>query len=297
MSPNERSEPPDIEHLFELPEKQPSVKVKPMMLPVWTASKARLIQRYLQLFVRITKHGTYIDGFAGPQYPDVDEYAAKLVVETDPTRFYRSAEPARLRHFHLFDVGRPQIEALCRLRNEHPGRDVKVYAEDFNRKVDAILCPEILKPTEATFCLLDQRTFECEWATVRQLADYKRDARYKIELFYFLANGWFERAIAGLRNGDQCQAWWGRDDWEAATAMSRSKRQEELRKRFLTELGYRFSNSWPIYGRENRQTRIMYYMVHATDHPEAPKLMRRAYLKSVWQDSSEQLRMYPLHEA
>jgi len=25
----------------------------------------------------------------------------------------------------------------------------------------------------------------------------------------------------------------------------------------------------------------MYYMIHATDHPEAPKLMNRAYYKAV----------------
>ena len=25
----------------------------------------------------------------------------------------------------------------------------------------------------------------------------------------------------------------------------------------------------------------MYYMIHATDHPEAPKLMRRAYSRAV----------------
>jgi three-Cys-motif partner protein len=294
-------DPHEAERLFALPTPDPIMKMKPMGLPVWTASKARLIQRYLELFVRITKHGTYIDGFAGPQRPSVDEYAAKLVIETDPTRFYLSGEPARLRHFHLFDVGRQQIEALYRLREEHPKRDVNVYHDDFNHGVNAILCPEVLKLTEATFCLLDQRTFECEWKTVRRLADYKREAKYKIELFYFLANFWFERSIAGLRSGskleDVCRGWWGRDDWAAAISQPRRERQEELRKRFKTELGYRFSNSFPIYGVEDRKTRIMYYMIHATDHPEAPKLMKRAYLKSVWRDSFEQLPMYPLQEA
>jgi hypothetical protein len=94
-----------------------------------------------------------------------------------------------------------------------------------------------------------------------------------------------------------CQAWWGRDDWTTIIRQPRRERQEELRKRFQTELGYRFSNSLPIYGVEDRKTRIMYYMIHATDHPEAPKLMKRAYLKSVWRDSFEQLPMYPLQEA
>jgi hypothetical protein len=130
-----------------------------------------------------------------------------------------------------------------------------------------------------------------------RLADYKREAGYKVELFYFLANSWFERAVSGLRAGsnleDVCRAWWGRDDWETVISMSRWQRKEELRKRFRTELGYRFADSWAIYEAEDRTTKTMYHMIHATDHPEAPKLMRRAYLKSVWRDSSEQLAMYP----
>jgi len=35
--------------------------------PVWSENKADLIARYLRYFVFITKHGTYIDPFAGPQ--------------------------------------------------------------------------------------------------------------------------------------------------------------------------------------------------------------------------------------
>jgi three-Cys-motif partner protein len=300
MTQGEKSDRQGAERLFELPDVDLTTRIKPIALPVWTESKARLIQRYLQLFVRITKHGTYIDGFAGPQKPHINEYAAKSVIGTGPTTFFRSGEPARLRHFHLFDIGSPQIEVLHGLRQNHPELDVNVYHGDFNRKVDKILRPETLKFTEATFCLLDQRTFECEWDTVRRLADYKREANYKIEIFYFLASWWFDRAVAGLKAGRRLEevsrAWWGRDDWPAMLSMSRWKRQDELRKRFQTELGYKYADSWPIYGRKAQKTRIMYFMIHATDHNEAPKLMRRAYLSSVYRDASVQLSMYPLAE-
>jgi hypothetical protein len=40
--------------------------VKPLANPVWTENKAQFIMRYLRYFVFITRHGTYIDGFAGP---------------------------------------------------------------------------------------------------------------------------------------------------------------------------------------------------------------------------------------
>lgn len=53
--------------------------------PIWTEHKARFIEQYLKLFVQITKHGAYIDGFAGPQYLDKpDAWAAALVLKSEP---------------------------------------------------------------------------------------------------------------------------------------------------------------------------------------------------------------------
>jgi hypothetical protein len=52
-----------------------------------------------------------------------------------------------------------------------------------------------------------------------------------------------------------------------------------LAKRSKDELGYVHPYSWPIYKRGSGG-RIMYHMVHATDHPEASKLMNRAYFNA-----------------
>jgi three-Cys-motif partner protein len=258
-------------------------KFRAPRLPVWTECKAQLIERYLHYFVLVTRHGTYIDGFAGPQYLDVDEYAAKLVLEQELER-----RPPRLRHFHLVDVGAAQVRTLEQLAARSTARDVRVYRGDFNKVVDQILQPSVLRPTEATFCLLDQRTFECRWDTVRKLAAYCATG-YKIELFYFLANGWLERALAALEDYDRWQAWWGRDDWRSVANMTRVQRTEELCRRFQTELGYRFANAWAIYDKPTK--RVMYYMIHASDHPEAPKLMERAYSDCVRGQGGKQLRI------
>jgi hypothetical protein len=51
-------------------------------------------------------------------------------------------------------------------------------------------------------------------------------------------------------------------------------------RRFVKELGYRFSAAYPIYDRDEGN-RIMYYMVHASDHEEAPALMVRTHVKAV----------------
>ena len=230
----------------------------------------------------ITKHGTYIDGFAGPQQPDRPEmWAAKLVIEN---------EPRRLNHFYLFDKGRAAIHSLKTLRNNNLDRNIVIYPGDFNKNILKLLNSGDIKQTEATFCLLDQRTFECHWASVKAIADYKKSG-YKIELFYFLPNSWLERAFSGVRNAVVLQEWWGRNDWSKLVTMNRSDRLEAFRSRFKAELGYITVKAWPIYEKQGSGT-VVYYMIHATDHPEAPKLMERAYNQAVLpKETVEQLKL------
>jgi hypothetical protein len=47
-------------------------------------------------------------------------------------------------------------------------------------------------------------------------------------------------------------------------------------ERFANELGYEYVTPWPI---RDGNGKVMYYLVHASDHPEDPKLMARAYRK------------------
>src|SRR4030043_2033410 len=95
--------------------------------PFWTENKAKLIAKYLYYFVLVTKHGAYIDGFAGPQKPNKPEtWAAKLVIEND--------EPRWLRHFYLFEKDQNQYEHVRSLRGSQPPelqRKIHIYHEDF----------------------------------------------------------------------------------------------------------------------------------------------------------------------
>ena len=269
----------------------PEPKLKRPQHPVWTENEAKLIERYLYYFVLITRHGTYIDGFAGPQQPDLPEsWAAKLVSESEPRWF---------RHFYLFDIKPKKAAALEILRDAQPDvdskgkklhRDIEVNCSDFNVAVGQLLLSGRISQTEATFCLVDQRTFECDWATLKALSDYKRDGGHKIELFYFFAHGWIKRAISGLkRNRQRLSDWWGKDDWPNLTGKSPDAIKDAFVSRFREELGYKSAIAWPIYKREGGG-QIMYFMIHATDHPEAPYLMARAYDKAVQpKETAEQL--------
>ena len=242
------------------------LKFKPAERPIWTENKAKLIERYLFYFVLITKHGAYIDGFAGPQYLDRedDAWAAKLVLEL---------KPALLRKFWLCELAPASVLRLEELVSRQPkirGRTIEVIPGDFNRNVKALLKESKIDDKTATFCLLDQRTFECEWQTLVTLSRHRTE--YKIELFYFLATGWIDRSIKALKDRLILQRWWGREDYESLQGMSSFDRRQLFCQRMKDELGYKHVYAFPIYSKENGG-RILYHMIHASDHDEAPKIM------------------------
>jgi three-Cys-motif partner protein len=246
--------------------------------PVWTEEKARLIQAYLQLFTFITKHGNYIDGFAAPQRHDLSELcSARLVLET---------EPKWMRNFWLCDSDAKGIILLETMAMSHRSkkRRVVVLQGDFNLTVNDVLASPHITTKTATFALLDQRTFECAWETVRRLAAHKPSlgpCDTKIEIFYFLASGWLDRSIAAVRREEtaaRLDRWWGQSGWRDLQGMQSIPRAHLMAERFRTELGYKSARPYAIHSRA-RRGRIMYHMIHATDHEEAPTLMLRAYRK------------------
>jgi three-Cys-motif partner protein len=133
----------------ERPEPDTEPLVKPITHPIWTANKAKLIERYLYYFVLITKHGTYIDGFAGPQQPDKPEmWAAKLVLEN---------QPRWLRHIHLFEKNKKRFRELEELKKaqppkkrKEPKRQISLYLGDFNVNVHQLLNSAAITEKEAT---------------------------------------------------------------------------------------------------------------------------------------------------
>ncbi|MDO9229318.1 MAG: three-Cys-motif partner protein TcmP [Syntrophales bacterium] len=265
--------------LFDLPPESTREKeFKQLRNPIWTENKAKLIECYLYYFVLITKHGTYIDGFSGPQEPDKPGmWSAKLVLESKPRWF---------KNFYLFEKDPTQISKLEALKTEIVNesdprlkRKIEIYPGDFNELIPNVLATNPIREKEATFCLLDQRTFECHWNSLITLAGYKKNG-FKIELFYFLTAAWLDRSIAAVKNEMILENWWGNSGWSALRGMKNCKRAKFVASRIKDELHYESVVPWPIYSREDRG-RVMYYMIHATDHPIAPGLMHRAYHKAL----------------
>ncbi len=261
----------DVKTWPEPPHTGNRVKIKSLNHPLWTETKAKLISQYLRYFLFITHHGTYIDGFAGPQNADdADSWAAKLVLDI---------EPKWLRNFFLCEQNRNSYDALSSMvaaQVSPKTRAIETRFGDFNEYVKAVLDSGVITDKEATFALLDQRTFECDWSTVQALAGHK--STNKIELFYFFPTGWLSRSISGLkeRKEEQMVRWWGDSSWTELVG-KRTNVQVQMMLTRIQSLGYADVKSWPIFERENGGGKVMYHMIHATDHDEAPKLMWRAY--------------------
>ena len=265
-----------IDQLFDPGTETPTVTaVESPSQHVWSKNKAKVIAEYLRGFVYVTRHGTYIDAFAGPQTERFEQpWAAQLVLTN---------EPKWLRNFHLFDHSPDQVRLLKRLASENSDRTVNVYAGDSNRVLPAKLPVGSIREREATFCLLDQRTFECEWQLCEYIASL-RPGSMKVEQFYFLANYWMPRSLASISKVESEQrvaAWLGQDDWHTFASLDSPGRVELFVNKFRAELGYRYVNPWPIYRLDRGRGAVMYYMIHASDHPRAPKLMQNAYSRAV----------------
>lgn len=241
--------------------------------PAQTDAKSRLIASYISKFQLVTGGGLYIDGFAAPQSrKHRDAWTARRVLEISPPR---------LRTFWLCDNDPEGVDMLRELKAEHHGnpksRRVFVYPGDFNDRVEEILSSGRIKKRTAVFAFLDQRTAECHWATVQRLAAFK--GRTRIEQLYFLGVSWLHRSLTQSRTPErlaELDRWWGSRGWEELKDLKQIELSLAVAERFQSELGYTHTNWWPIYLKEGSR-RTAFTLIHASDHPEAPKLMRRSF--------------------
>jgi len=258
--------------LFELPPANLVVAEKKFKErnPIWTECKAKLIERYLFYFVQITHTGTYIDAFAGPQESEKHEmWAAKLVIESCPRW---------LKNFYLFEFKDSQVKLIEKMRDGQPPRDkqknepkrkIEIYPGDFNSNIHTLLANNPIRDKEPTFCLLDQRTRECDWASVQTLATHKKGGN-KIELFYFFPEGWINRSISELEidKEKRLRKWWGNPNWIELLKRQGAARARYVSERFRSELNYKHVYPFPIYEKKDKGGKVMYYMIHASDHDD-----------------------------
>lgn len=245
--------------------------------PLQTNDKSRLIADYIANFQRVTRGGLYIDGFAAPQSRQHEEaWTARRVLEV---------RPARIRTFWLCDVDPGGLGQLRKLKSLHHApkkqRRVFVMEGDFNKTVKTILKSTRLTRRAAIFALLDQRNTECHWATVRALA--ARAGRHKIELMYFFGASWMHRSLGTSKDPkrlNEIEKWWGNSSWRSLLDLTQAEAAQKFSQRFEEELRYKHVNYYPLFG-DRADKKPAFFLIHASDHPEAPKLMARSYVKVI----------------
>lgn len=245
---------------------------------VWTTQKAQLISRYLYSFLAVTRNGIYIDAFAGPQ--DVESrdhsWSAKQVLSKKSKYLSRAClfeqDPAKIPF--LNELHKEYCEGWTRLWR----RQVVVTEGDCNVEIPAYLNKHRIKPRRPAFALLDQWTHECKWDLVKTLATHKQSGN-KIEIFYFLAQGWMNRSVKSATTDEkfeEIENWFGGGDYWAFIDMTSWQRAAFMEKRFTSELGYRFAKAFPMRERGNSGN-ILFWLIHASDHPRANPLMVAAF--------------------
>jgi len=245
---------------------------------VWTRHKAQLIARYLYSFLSVTKNGIYLDAFAGPQTVGDREqsWAALRLLEKQSIFLNRAClfeqDPSKIPF--LEELKTKYCQGFRRLSN----RQVMVFPGDCNKQIPIYLKQHKIKPKKAAFALLDQRTHECSWDLVKTLANHKTGGN-KVEIFYFLAQGWMNRSIKSSSQPtkiSEIDSWWGDSNWNHFVGMKSFERATFMEGRFKNELGYEFARAFPMkdYGNDGK---IMFWLIHASDHPRANPLMISAY--------------------
>lgn len=227
---------------------------------------------YLSVYRRIAGSGSYIDGFAGNGRIRVNGEtrpgSATVAIESRAFRnlaFYE--RPRMARSLEKYLDGR--LDAKTRSR-------CTVVPGDFNEQILHDLAAERFPRDKPCFAFLDPNSTQLDWRTIEALAKYKTydgDGRCKVELWILLNTHQALMRIVQSHPKVVDRMLGGRDAWDDlrrahAPAGAYATRYAER----LEDLGYKLASPALIRARVNG--RPMYYMIHASDHPAAHKLMR-----------------------
>ena len=256
----------------------------------WTEAKLDILSAYLSAFAiagsrKASGALVYLDLFAGNasnQRRDVErdiKGSSIRALESLP-------DYARI---YLFELERVAAELEADLRRRHPDRQFTVVPGDCNATLPAILVQ--LKSQEEdwapTFAFVDPYSSAAlRWATIQQLADFKRDRKYKVEQWLLFYGSDIPRvlgqnpsnAAALLRQTFGGDVWVpiaeGRKRGDLSAEEARREYTNLLRWRLENTLGYRYTHSFEV---TNTSGNYLYDLVFATDNEAGNRIMGDVY--------------------
>lgn len=261
----------------------------------WTQVKLQILSDYLTPFLTASQSQTeivYLDAFAGE-----GEGLSRVTGETFPGSSLialraRGASGNRFTRLRYFER-EPKAEALeAKLREQFPGRDIKVYGGDCNARLqDALRDLQALR-WAPTFAFVDPDGLEVDWRTIRLLAAHKQGSKYKTELWMLFASPAPMRVL-GLTDSiseeasRQLTRLFGSEDWRPIHALRRAGRitPEEARNEFVNLMRWRLEKvlgyEWthPLLLKTETGTPV-YHMIFATDNAAGNKIMSSIYSRT-----------------
>lgn len=256
----------------------------------WTEAKLDILSAYLSAFAiagRKKAPGAlvYLDPFAGNasnQRRDVErDIRGSVIRALESLPDYARA--------YLFELERVAAELEADLRRLHPGRRFTVVPGDCNVTLAAVLAQ--LKSRDLdwapTFAFVDPYSSAAlHWATIQQLADFKRERKYKVEQWLLFYGSDIPRvrgqnptnSEALLRQTFGGEVWVpiaeGRERGDLSADEARREYTNLLRWRLEHTLGYRFTHSFEV---KNTSGHYLYDLVFATDNEAGNRIMNDVY--------------------
>lgn len=256
----------------------------------WTEAKLDILSAYLSAFAiagskKASGALVYLDLFAGNasnQRRDVErdiKGSSLRALESLP-------EYARI---YLFELERVATELEEDLRRLYPDRQFTVVPGDCNATLPVILSQFRSQGVDwaPTFAFVDPYSSSAlRWAAIQQLADFKRDRKYKVEQWLLFYGSDIPRvrgqnpsnAAALLRETFGSDVWMaiadGRERGDLSAEEARRGYTNLLRWRLENTLGYRYTHSFEV---KNTSGSYLYDLVFATDNEAGNRIMGDVY--------------------
>lgn len=255
----------------------------------WTEAKLDILSAYLRAFAsagskKAAGELVYLDLFAGNasnQRRDVERDIKGSAIRA------LEALPDYARLF-LFELDKVAAELERELRRRFPARQFEVVPGDSNATLQGVLDQlKVLRVDWApTFAFVDPYSSAgLRWETLVRLAHFKRERRYKAELWILFYVSDIPRVLGqNPANAALLHETFGGDLWspiararEEGTLTPEVARREYtnlLRWRIEKDLGYRYTHSFEVRNTSGAQ---LYDLVFATDNDAGNRIMGDVY--------------------
>jgi len=254
----------------------------------WTEAKLDILSAYLRAFAtagskKAPGELVYLDLFAGnalnQRRDDERDIKGSAVRALEALPDY-----ARL---FLFELDKVAADLERELRVRFPTRQFEVVPGDSNSTLSGVLdqLSTLGVGWAPAFAFVDPYSSAgLRWETLARLADFKRDRKYKVELWVLFYVSDIPRVLGQNPANAQLRETFGGGLWspiararEEGTLTAEVARREYtnlLRWRIEKDLGYRYTHSFEV---RNTSGAHLYDLVFATDNAAGDRIMGDVY--------------------